>query len=150
MVDGVLFQTKDGKRTLIHYPQAKAGTSYTVPSDVDNIEAYSFNGAQYLKTCYIPDHVTEIGERTFTNSSIVSCRLSENITKIRQYTFSSTKLTSIDIPAKVAEIYDNAFDKCTDLKKVMLNNKYNNTEGSEAFLDIAGDAVLYVPIEYPR
>ena len=148
MVDGVLFQTKDGKRTLIHYPQAKAGTSYTVPSDVDNIEAYSFNGAQYLKTCYIPDHVTEIGERTFTKSSIVSCRLSENITKIRQYTFSSTKLTSIDIPAKVAEIYDNAFDKCTDLKKVMLNNKYNNTEGSEAFLDIAGDAVLYVPIEY--
>jgi len=52
-VDGVLFD-KD-KKLLIQYPAKHAGTAYTIPSGVEIIGAYSFEGCTGLTSVTIPN-----------------------------------------------------------------------------------------------
>lgn len=57
-VDGVLF-TKD-MTTLIAYPVAKAGETYTVPGSVTTIAAYAFQNVSHLKRVIVPAGVESI------------------------------------------------------------------------------------------
>jgi len=57
-VDGVLY-SKDGTR-LIQYPVNKAGTSFTVPTGVTNIDSFAFGCLANLKTLTLPDSVTTV------------------------------------------------------------------------------------------
>ncbi len=65
--NGVLFNS--GKTTLIAYPAAKTGTSYTFPSTVTTIAAYAFNEASNLTAITIPSGVTGIGDYAFYDCS---------------------------------------------------------------------------------
>ena len=62
-VDGVLF-TKDMK-TLIAYPAAKPGTSYTIPDTVTTISAQAFGSSKYLTSITIPSSVASIENSAF-------------------------------------------------------------------------------------
>jgi len=57
-VDGVLY-SKDGTR-LIQYPVNKAGTSFTVPTGVTNIDSFAFGCLANLKTLTLPDSVSTV------------------------------------------------------------------------------------------
>ena len=57
-VNGVLFN-KD-KTTLLRYPPAKSGSSYTVPSGVTTITKYAFDCGYNLESVTIPTSVTTI------------------------------------------------------------------------------------------
>jgi hypothetical protein len=54
-VDGILYN-KAGT-TLIQYPAAKTGSSFTIPSNVTKIENYAFSCINFLDTVTIPDTV---------------------------------------------------------------------------------------------
>ena len=62
-VDGVLF-TKDMK-TLIAYPAAKPGASYTIPETVTTISAQAFGSSKYLTSVTIPSSVASIENSAF-------------------------------------------------------------------------------------
>jgi Putative Ig domain/BspA type Leucine rich repeat region (6 copies) len=55
-VDGILYNIAG--TTLIQYPQAKPGTTFTIPSGVTTIGNYAFSCAKFLETVNIPDNVT--------------------------------------------------------------------------------------------
>ena len=97
-VDGVLF-TKD-KTTILRYPSAKAGTSYTVPSEV-----------------------TTIGCNAFLNAPLSSIVLPSNLKTIVYYAFQNCdNLTSIEIPASVQSIGNGAFRLSSNLVSVKVHN----------------------------
>ena len=117
--DGVLY-TADGK-TLLFYPAAKTGDSYTFPTDpaVEKIATSAFSGAKYIKNLVIPETVTSIGDKAFQNSSIVNITLPEGLDKIDNSTFSGCKkLTSILLPESIESIGAGAFYNCESLTEI--------------------------------
>jgi len=54
-VDGILYN-KSGT-TLVQYPAAKTGSSFTIPSGVTDIGYYAFSCVNFLESVTIPDHV---------------------------------------------------------------------------------------------
>lgn len=77
-----------------------------------------------IKTCVIPNSVTEIGEYAFINcTSLKSITIPNSVTKIGMVAFSGCKsLESITIPDNVTEIGKYAFDDCTSLKSIIIPN----------------------------
>ncbi|MBO4618731.1 MAG: leucine-rich repeat protein [Victivallales bacterium] len=61
-VDDVLY-TADGK-TLVAWPPAKSGTSFTIPTTVTELADGSFS-SKTLTTITLPDGLTELGAETF-------------------------------------------------------------------------------------
>lgn len=80
-VSGVLY-TKDGK-SLIRYPSAKEGKSFTIPSKVEYIRQGSLVDAKYLKNLTISENVTGFGENIANGN-------------LKKLYFKNTKLTESD------------------------------------------------------
>ncbi len=60
--DGVLFHGND---TLVKYPTAKKGASYTVPDTVKAIESFAFESCEYLSDLTVGEKVEVIGADAF-------------------------------------------------------------------------------------
>ena len=133
---GILFGNSG--KTLLCYPLAKIGDSYTIPDGVTSIGDYAFSGSNNLKTVTIPNSVTSIGVHTFTSCTAlgtITCKTGNNAT------YSSTDGilfgnsgktlvcfpmnyqntgTSCEIPYGVTTIGANAFKSCWSLKSVSI------------------------------
>ncbi len=70
--DGVLY-TKDLK-TLLIYPIGKSNSNFDIPSYVDKISTYAFNGCQYLQSLTMWGTITTIEE-----SAVINCHLLHTI-----------------------------------------------------------------------
>ena len=92
-IDGVLFSGK----TLVHYPCAKSGSSYTVPDGITVLESGTFKNASNLKQIILPDSLSKIGDYAFCDA---------------------TCLTEISIPAEVTELGSQLFYGCSVLAKL--------------------------------
>ena len=106
--DGILF-SKD-KSILIQYPQARKGTSYTVPASTKTIGDYAFAGTG-LKKLILPEGLETIGMHAFHYIK---------------------KLTKITIPNTVAQIGTDAFSSCYALEKISVsknNAHYSSLDG---------------------
>jgi len=66
--DGVLY-SKESK-TLLKYPAAKSGTNFSVPSYVESIAMYAFNGCKYLKSLTMWSTVKRL-----ESSAVINCAL---------------------------------------------------------------------------
>lgn len=163
-LDGVLFST-DG--TLIQYPVAKAGTSYTVGGSVKSIGVEAFSGNKYLTEVTIEDSVTSLGGWAFMGSaSLEKVTIGKGITAIPQYLFSNCKalkevsfgnitsigdnafsgsgIESITIPEGVTQIDLMAFAMCRSLTSVTLPSTLK-TIGESAFSDCSALTALTIP-----
>lgn len=69
--DGVLF----GNRTLITYPQGNERTSYRVPYGTEKLERLAFTNTPYLQTVYIPETMTKLDSKMFSNESAGSVHM---------------------------------------------------------------------------
>ena len=94
--NGVLFN-KD-KSELICYPAGKSDPSYR-----------------------IPDSVTTISGKAFSNSKISVIQFSPNIREIESYAFSNSSLETVSIPEKVTKINYGTFEDCALLEEVILS-----------------------------
>lgn len=130
-IDGVVF-SKDGTN-LVAFPGGRTGT-YTVPSGVTAIKAFSFSNAS-LDCVILPESMEAIGENAFASSYIRSFVLPKRLKRIEQGAFyraeakayvlpqgleyigvgafSSDSNIWVNIPASVTEIGDSAFRYCS-------------------------------------
>ena len=102
-VDGVLY-TKDGK-TLVWYPQAKPGSSFSIPSGVTAIGEDAFRNCDNLTSVTVPEGVTEIGRTAFWFcSKLASISLPNTLRRIGGQALDTTAITTITIPKNVEAI----------------------------------------------
>ncbi|MBE6576228.1 MAG: leucine-rich repeat domain-containing protein [Ruminococcaceae bacterium] len=132
-VDGVLF-SRDGS-FLYRYPQAKVGTSYTVPDGVEEINENAFYYAVDLQTIHLPASVAEMDPTAFNACySLTSITVAEDS---RHYISRDGVLFTRDgihlvrypqakagdsytVPLGVKTIDYNSFARVTELKHLIL------------------------------
>ena len=122
-VDGVLFRVDgDELYELVKYPQAKLGSSYTIP---DNLQIISFDAFAYTDLSFvnIPSSVTFIGQDAFNDTALVNynfCNTNEieldgtGLEPELQVCYRNwqTPLTAISNGPKVGEsVYASAFER---------------------------------------
>ena len=120
--EGVLYDNV--KESLIFYPQAKTGTSYTLPSTVKTIKtgAMGRGSSDYpknLTTLTLPKSVTTIEYRAFYyNKKLATLTIPADgaLESIAEEAFyNATALKALNVPASVEEIGKTAFRGCTAL-----------------------------------
>ena len=134
--DGVLF-TKSAS-TLIQYPAAKTGKSFTIPADVINIYESAFKSASSLATFKITadSKLNSIGTRAFEGATgLVSIDIPATVTSIGSYAFSgATSLVSVNIPtdSKLTSIGSDAFSGATSLVSIDIPAGVTTLDGTFA------------------
>lgn len=136
-VDGVVF-SKDGTR-LVHYPQYRPGSSYSIPDGVDVIEAYSFSGTANLEQVVMPVSVRTIGRNAFENSKrMKNVTLSNNLKLIEEGAFRGClSLEALSLPKSVSRINGHVFEGCYNLNTVVVFNPNCDIDG-EMLYDTVG------------
>lgn len=100
---------------------------------ITKIWSNAFANAWQLNTVVIPESVTEIGWKAFSNSGITSIELPESITLIDGFAFNECReLKSIRIPSGITFLSSNTFSSCSNLTTVSLPDKLQ-TIGLGAF-----------------
>jgi len=127
---GVLFNS--AKTSLIRYPAAKSGTSFTAPSTVLTLGDFSFTDAHSLTSISLPDSVTDLGVGSFARTGLTSFHIPTSVTTIREYAFQGSSLTSITIPQGVTAINGFAFYENYALQTVHFPTSLQ-TIGTSAF-----------------
>ena len=116
-VDGVLFG--DEGKYLITYPANKAGESYTIPENVDEIAPSAFSYAKNLKDITVPTKIQYIGNYAFAYSSLEKINISSAI--IGEHAFAyCANLQDVTLNHGVEEISGGAFGACTALSEIHL------------------------------
>ena len=119
-------------------------TEYTIPQEVTQIGVRVFRGFN-LSSIVIPDHVTDIMEDAFYNSSIIYITLPAELKSIGNYSFKRcSDLTEIVIPANVESIGWGAFSGCTGLTSITSLSPVPPKIKSDTF-NKTRDCVIYVP-----
>lgn len=127
-IDGVLFN-KD-KTQLILYPIGRKNESYTVPSGVTEVSAYSFLNAYNLLNVVIGEDVECIAEGAFAYCSVLeSVTISDSVKSIKIGAFCENKrLKKINFGKGVENIGEQAFFGCTSLTKLAIPNSVKNID----------------------
>ena len=169
-VDGVLFD-KD-KNTLILYPAAKEGESYTIPESVTKIGSKAFFDCSKLQNIIIPESIISIGRYAFMGTpfyqnmpdgivyinNILYCykgempedthiEIKEGTTSIGEYAFSYSyypQLTSVSFPSTLTHIGFRAFFECSNLIEVSFPASLTYI-GDEAFSCTKLNSVVIIP-----
>ena len=107
-IDGVLF-SKDGT-TLLRYPIAKSGDSYTIPVGVKVIDKLAFEGCVNLRSITIPEGVIEIRSEAFRGcKNLEGVMIPESTQTLgSQIVNECDKITCVRIPIGVQKL-DYAF-----------------------------------------
>ncbi len=127
-VDGILFSYDLG--TIVCYPAAKDGTTYSVPDNVTKIGDRAFMRAENLETIAL-GNVKTIGSEGFRYSSLVSVTLPSSIEEIGKTAFSACgSLESFTFPDQVSvnEVLINEFllSSCPKLTSITFPNYIKN------------------------
>ncbi|MDR1348496.1 MAG: leucine-rich repeat protein, partial [Prevotellaceae bacterium] len=94
--NGILF-IRAGNR-LLQYPAGKAGTQYTVPANVTDIEESAFSGCTDLTSVTIPGNVKTIGEYAFSVCfNLKTVNISAGVTAIGLGAFGKCTLTDVTV-----------------------------------------------------
>ena len=117
-VDGVLYS--QDMKTILCYPENKAGEQYRISDQVTSIGFYAFASSQNLQDLDIPYGVIEIQDYAFYCSRLSKLELPASVTRFGSCAFCGSKLTSLEIPASVTEIGDRAFLNCHSLERIQI------------------------------
>ncbi|MBR2194745.1 MAG: InlB B-repeat-containing protein [Salinivirgaceae bacterium] len=131
VVDGVLYN-KD-KTTLVVYPAAKSGTSFTIPTSVTHIDKCAFRNCQNLTSVtYAGNNVTIIDESAFYNCKFSNVSIPASVVTIGNSAFSKCTMAEVTIPAGVQNIGYAAFTDCSNLTEITVaygNRRYSSVDG---------------------
>ncbi|MDD6140472.1 MAG: leucine-rich repeat domain-containing protein [Bacteroidales bacterium] len=111
--DGIYYNINSNSETVSVTYKGFDNDSYV--GDIDIPSKVTYNSKTYT--------VTEIGERAFQRSSIISVIISNSVTKICEHAFfDCNDLISVTIPESVTMIGDFAFNDCRDLPSITIPN----------------------------
>lgn len=118
-VDGVLYSANNN--CIYSYPQARTEESYEILYGTQTIEQGAFYNTGNLKNISIPDTVTAIERRAFSNSGITSVEISDKVEYIRESAFSGCRnLKAVKFPAALKGIAIYAFEYCTSIEEITI------------------------------
>jgi len=125
--NGILF-SKD-KSSIVKYPPAYKGESYTIPDTVTDIDEGAFFRNRYLKSITIPSKIERIQPYAFyCCSALENISIKYGVKSIENMAFyNCTALKEINIPISVGTIYAGAFADCTSLEKVVIGTSIIST-----------------------
>ncbi len=143
-VSGVMYN-KD-KTELLHYPPAKAGTSFTIPSTVKTVGSYAFYDCSYLINLTIPSSVTVIGDSAFNSMyNLASLKIPSSVTEIGKYAFAhSASIEAVTIPGTVKVMDEGIFQGCDGLVTVTIASGVTEI-GNYAFNDCDNLQSISIP-----
>lgn len=121
-IDGVLF-SKDGT-TLLRYPIAKSGDSYTIPVGVKVIDKLAFEGCVNLRSITIPEGVVEIRSEAFRGCENLNGILIPESVQVLGLSIvgECNRITAIRVPKEVQRL-SFAFDDCACLARIEVDEE---------------------------
>ena len=95
----------------------------TLPAGVESIEESAFFYCSNLKKINIPDSVVTIGAHALASTGLLQISIPKHLRDINANTFSNCKnLKKVVVPRNVKRILNLAFEKCTALTEVIIEN----------------------------
>ncbi len=123
------------------YQDGRLVTSVVVPEGVTKVGDYTFYNCIDLTSIQMPEGLKDIGERAFYNCrSLKSITIPESVISIGGYAFAgctgelivkcdvlngvfgSSLFSKVVVGAKVSKIGDDAFDNCTELRELIIED----------------------------
>ncbi len=131
--------------TLLCYPAAKEGTSFTVPETVTEIDEGAFSGCVNLEEIILPEHLTEIRNYTFQSCrKLQKLMLPETIASIGKYAFAYCEsLTGITFPDEITILPEGVF-QYSGLQEFQISDQITEI-GKEAFCNCDALTELHIP-----
>lgn len=130
--DGILF--KDGLScTLVRYPAAKEGASYTSPENCGTVSPWGFTDCRFLRSVNLPQ-VEAIGADAFMGcGKLQKAELSDTVRELIGASFAHcTSLKSVTMPKRLRTIGDRCFFGCTELTDIVFPEELESI-GEQAF-----------------
>lgn len=127
------------------------GGDVVVPETIDGcpvevISVTPFSGNKAVTGVIISEGCLAIADRAFSwCEKLAKVELPQTLQVIGEQAFQRCALTQITIPAAVGFIDDKAFGNCENLAAITFEGEVPHFGGSEAFSNIAGNAVFHVP-----
>ncbi len=155
--DGILYNKE--KTVLTAYPNAKAGSEFTVPASVNTISSSAFADNKKLVKITVPGTVKTIESDAFSAcEKLEELILCEGIEYLGGYVVSNSEmLKSVTVPASVTNMDESAFSLCYDLESITVaegNTAYKGFDGALYNADMTEllaypgckpDTVFYIP-----
>ena len=128
--DGILYDKN--MKTIVRYPQAKAGTKYTIPDNITEIADKAFWRCNNLTQVTIPNTVTTIGESAFHYcENLTQITIPYNVTRLERSTFGScTNLSKVNLPDSIIAIDSMTFSDCTSLTEIEIPGSTTSMENT--------------------
>ena len=128
--DGILYDKN--MKTIVRYPQAKAGTKYTIPDNITEIADKAFWRCSNLTQVTIPNTVTTIGESAFHYcENLTQITIPYNVTKLQRSTFGGcTNLSKVNLPDSIIAIDSMTFSDCTSLTEIEIPGSTTSMENT--------------------
>ena len=98
-------------------------TSLKLPKTVKRIELYAMQYCKSLQKCTLPENLSEINDKAFTN----------------------TNLSEVTFPASLTSIKSKVFYECSNLKTLRFTSSSVPTFGQDVFEDCSKLEKVYVP-----
>ena len=129
-VDGVLYD-KD-MTSIIKYPQAKSGTTFSTLESVEDINRQAFSDSQYLSEIIMREGLKTIEGAAFSNcKNLTQVTIPESVAAIESGAFAGcANLKSIIIPEGVSVIKPNTFSECGELEWIQIPVSIESIESS--------------------
>ena len=128
--DGILYDKN--MKTIVRYPQAKAGTKYTIPDNITEIADKAFWRCNNLTQVTIPNTVTTIGESAFHYcENLTQITIPYNVTRLERSTFGDcTSLSKVNLPDSIIAIDSMTFSDCTSLTEIEIPGSTTSMENT--------------------
>lgn len=98
--------------------------AFSVPSGIEFIEESAFYGCENLTHIHLPEGLKSIGTIAFGDcSSLTSIDIPKSVASIGFGAFTDSGLTKILIPENVSNMKFNAFERCKNLKEVLIDSE---------------------------
>ena len=122
-----------------------------IPNNVTSIGERAFSNCSYLTNITIPNSVTSIGDYAFSGcSSLKSITIPNSITRIGREAFSwCSNLTNITIPNSVTSMGYGAFFSCSSIKSITIPNSVTSM-GEKTFWNCSSLKSIIIPNSVTR
>lgn len=91
-----------------------------IPEGVETIGYQAFCSCSNLTEITLPSTIKNIESEAFDGTGITSFNYPQNIKYIPNSVFANTSLEEFSVPESVTEINDNAFNRCSSMKKITI------------------------------